>query len=361
MTTRVLHLLDVLRPSGAETTLVVAGPRWAALGVDADVLATGEALGGYAPQLRAAGYRTGRLPLDPFSRFVPRFRQLLQAEGYDVVHNHVERANAYVAAVARSAGVQVVQSLHGLWDFSGPARLERTVGRRAMRAMGVRFVAVSDAVRRNEAERFANPTTVITNWIDDRVHHFATTADRQAARAQLSIDGDRSVITTVGNCSTIKNHDALVRAMGLLGRSDVIYLHAGTGEEEVAERRLVEEVGLSQQVRFLGFTEPSALLRAADLFVMPSLHEGQGIAAVEALATGTPTLLADSEGLRTLADLDLPITWAPPTPEGLAHGLRTCLADPPDAAALQQAAAVVAERFGPDGPLSAMAELYRGD
>lgn len=359
--TKVLHVLDELRPSGAETTLVVAGPRWAARDVDADVLATGEELGSYAAALRAAGYRTGRIPLDPFRSFAPRFRRLLRDEGYDVVHNHVERANAYVALVARSAGVRVVQSLHGLWDFDGAARLERTAMRAVMRAIGVEFVAVSDAVRDNERARFANPTRVITNWFDDTAHHLATPAARAAARTALGLGPDDRVLASVGNCSTIKNHRVLLEAMAMLDRPDLVYLHGGTGPELADERALADSLGIAGQVRFLGFTPADPLLRAADVFAMPSLHEGQGIAAIEAVATGTPTLLADSPGLRTLAALQLSVRWAAPTPDAMAAGLAELLDAPPPADRLAADARTVTEHFGPDGPLDALAALYRGE
>lgn len=358
---KVLHVLNELRPSGAETTLKVAGPRWAAHGVDADVLATGEEIGSYAPVLRDAGYRTGLLPLDPFRRFAPRFVRLLRREGYDAIHNHEERANAYVAALARANGVRVVQSLHNLFAFEGAAATERRLMRAAMRRMGVRMVSVSADVAAHEVERFGNPSSVIVNWYDDSTHHAVTPERRRAARAEIGLAEDALVVATVGNCNEVKNHQAVLHAMAALGRDDVVYLHAGTGPDEELEKSLAERLGLADRVRFMGFTPAAPVIAACDVFCMPSTVEGQGIAAIEAVAAGVPVLLADTPGLRTLKGIDPVLSWCEPTADGVADGLRHLLSDRPDTAELARAATAVRQVFDPDVGLAAFAALYRGE
>ena len=61
---RVLHLLDVLRYSGAETAFRVLGPMWAAHGITCDVLATGPELGEYI-RARHPRSKVDNAPLDP--------------------------------------------------------------------------------------------------------------------------------------------------------------------------------------------------------------------------------------------------------------------------------------------------------
>ncbi len=363
MTTRVLHLLWELQPSGAETCLRVAAPRFAAGGVAADLLALGPDRGPYARVLLDAGYRVGHLPLDPVGRFVPRFLRLLVRERYDAVHIHVERANFHLALLARAAGVRtIVQSLHGIFDFTGALGLERRLQRAVMRRIGVRFAAVSQAVADTERRRFGNPTTIVPNFFDTDRFRLPTPGQRQAARAALGVPADAFAVCCVGNCSEVKNHAALLQAVAeVRRRRPVRLLHAGTGPEEAAERRLADALDLGADVTFLGQVDDVApALFAADCFAMPSLHEGLGIAAMEALATGLPAVLADVPGLRSLDHPDALIRWAPPDAAAFAAALEAVAADPPPDAARRQQAATVHRTFGPDEPVALLLRWYEG-
>lgn len=75
----------------------------------------------------------------------------------------------------------------------------------------------------------------------------------------------------------------------------------GEGPEEAALRAQVAALGLGSRVEFLGF-QPQAVvsewMRRAHLFVLPSLEEGQGVVLLEALASGTPVIASDVDGIR---------------------------------------------------------------
>lgn len=63
-------------------------------------------------------------------------------------------------------------------------------------------------------------------------------------------------------------------------------------------RQLVQELGLSQRVHFLGYrADAAACLDAADVVVLPSLWESFGLSALEAMARGVPVLASNVEGL----------------------------------------------------------------
>lgn len=326
---RVLHVLAELRPSGAEVCLKVAAPYWTRAGLEGEILSVGPQLGPYAETLAAAGYRLHHLPQDPAAAFVPAYLALLRERRPDVVHLHVERANFYLALLARAAGVGVViANVHSVFAFSGTLRLERRVQRAVMRAVGVRFVSVSAAVQRAERERFANPSVVLPNWYDD-ARCFPPSADQRArARARLGCPDGAFVVASVGNCAPVKNHAAAVEAVALLGRSlgerEVRYLHAGAEAEGRPERALAERLGVAGAVDFLGAVgDVTEVLQAADAYVMPSLREGASVAAFEALACGVPAVLADVAGLRSQVRADLPVTWTATSAASVAEGLAT--------------------------------------
>lgn len=354
---RVLHVLDELRPSGAEVCLRVAAPLWAAHGVQCEILSLGAALGPYAPVLEAAGYRVTHLPQDPFRRFLPAYLRLVR--GYDVVHVHVERANFYNALAARAAGVgRIVLSVHNVFGFTGGLRLERRVQRALLRRAGVRFLSVSASVREAELANFANPTTQIDNWYDDVGVVPPTPAERAAARARLGLAEGELAVVTIGNCSPVKNHGAALRA---LDGTPATLLHVGLEEPGEPERKLAADLGITDRVRFLGRVDDVVgVLAAADVALMPSRWEGMSIAALECLAAGLPALFADVPGLRDFRALGVPVEWVAPEPASIAGGLgRVAALDLAERRRRGHAgAAIMRERFSARRGVAAYAELY---
>ena len=191
------------------------------------------------------------------------------------------------------------------------------------RVLGVRMAAVSQSVKRLEQGTFHNRSLVIPNWFDNDRYRPRQPAEREAARAAFGIDPGATVISTVANCSTIKNHAAVLRAMASVSAAvNIIYLHAGDEKEDPSERALAARLGIADRVKFLGAVEDvRAVLDASDLFVMPSLKEGCSIATIEAMGVGVPVALSDVEGLRDFRETCSSIYWIEPTARGVGDAI----------------------------------------
>jgi len=327
---RVLHVLNELMPSGAETMLVLAGPHFTAAGVDCDILAKGRSRGPFAPQLQASGYGIHHLPLRTAALlgFAWRFVRLCRSNRYQAVHIHTEHANILMAMLTRYAGITViVRTVHNVFPFDGWLRRRRIGERALMRLLGVRQVSIGPSVRANEAERFRNPTRSIGNWFDPQRIAPPSPEQRRAARAVLGIAPEDFVLISVGNCSRIKNHGAVIAAMAAIGtRIPLRYLHIGTESAEQDERAQAQSLGVTG-VTFLGpQRELASYFHAADLYIMPSLHEGFSISALEGLAAGLPGVLCDVPGLRDLKPLVRGVVWCSPSAESLAQAIQDAYA-----------------------------------
>jgi glycosyltransferase involved in cell wall biosynthesis len=360
---KVLHVLNELKPSGAETMLRLAAEPWSQRGLELDILSVGDEVGDFAPALVRSGYRVHHIPLFPVARFVSAYARLLREGAYDVVHVHPERANFLLASMPRAIGrAGVIRTVHNVFSFEGRLRLERRLQRAVLRKMGVVHVAIGESVESSESRRFRNRTVRVANTFDEARFRPWTAAERSGARAQLALKGDDFVVVIIGNCSEVKNHAALIEALALPSAPAAKLLHVGVEREaETGERGLVQRHGLSSQVEFLGFVDDvPAVLRAADCYAMPSLYEGFPIAALEALGCGIPSLLADVPGLRDLRP-HLPFAWwVAPSPGPIARALA-------DIARLEGdlrerwvggAATMVREEFGVEQHVAAYLRLY---
>lgn len=306
--TQVLALMTHLREYGHVS--VLAGPKSGELGVRA-------ADTGFAVEDLEARYGhdlSAGLTL----------RRLCRAHRPDVVHFHTARALSLAAY--RPAGTPGVVTRR--MDYA-PRGARPYVGWLYRQVDGI--VAVSQAARAAMAERGVDPdrVTVVPSGVN--VAHFAR-ADRSAARAELGIDSDRAVVSIVGSLHARKGHALLLQAVAILRQEglDVLCVAAGEGPEHEALERQTGALGLVGHVRLLGHIEDVLpVVAAADVVAQPSLAEGLGVAAVEAMASGRPVVASGVGGLMETIRNDVegfhvPIGDVP----ALSEALGRCLRDP---------------------------------
>jgi len=320
---RVLHVLNELRPSGAEIMLRVAAPYFRAEQIDCEILSTGsDCVGPFAEPLADAGYTIHHIPYKRSPTFFLAIRKMLRGGRYDIVHLHLERASLYMAAAAFPFS-SVVRTVHNNFGFTGLLRARRGVTRALSRAIGVHHLAIGPSVEATERDKLWNPTELALNWYSSDHFRMPTADERLEARRSFNLDDDAIALVSIGNCSKVKNHIAIIEALPKLKDcGQVIYLHAGTEAHSRDERRVANETMIGGQVRFIGtLSDVRPLLFAADLFVMPSLFEGLPISVLEALGCGVPVLLADSPGLRELREWYPEAMLCQASPDGVADGV----------------------------------------
>jgi glycosyltransferase involved in cell wall biosynthesis len=363
---RVLHVLAELKPSGAETMLVAAAPLFKANGVEAEVLSTGAQAGPFAKRFEAAGYRIHHLPFTRSPLFFWKERQLMRAGDYDVIHLHTEQANIWHGLTALSVRPPILlRTIHNNFTFSSNLKWRRGMQRRILQRLGVRHVSVCASVRDTELRNHHLPTTLVWNWYESQRFTAPTPGARMAARNSFGLQEGEFVIASVGNCSRIKNHVAIIQAVAMLPiELRPVYLHAGIEDDMRSERELARDLGVLDNIRFLGgLPDVLPLLQAADAYVMPSLYEGFSIAALEALATGLPALFTDVSGLQDLRTYFPHLVYTGTSAEEIAMGLKRLLpVSSADKALIQQQyAAIARQRFGMERGVQEYLAIYRGE
>lgn len=174
-------------------------------------------------------------------------------------------------------------------------------------------VAISEVVRSDILKHYGNKwaSRVRTIWNPVSLERFSQPGEQRFTKARPYI-----LCTAVDRPA--KNLSTLIRSFALLRERFPDYCLVMAGQLRSADRTwrrrseslesklpsaadLVDDLGLSDDVVLTGFipdAELGALYRGASLFVLPSLFEGFGMPAVEALALGAPTLVSDLPVLR---------------------------------------------------------------
>ena len=281
---KVLHLFNELRFSGAELLLYSGAKQFLSAGEHV-VLSTGEQIGDFGSALSEKGFRVEHLPFRKTPGFFVRLFEVVHSGKYDLVHLHPERGAFWNTIAIRTAGCPCVRTIHSEFLFEGGLRFRRRLQRQIAAKLGVRYVACSPSVARNEAARFNIRPVVIENWIDPSRVYRTSEHRRREARRRLSIPENAFVIVSIGNYGPAKNQEAIVEAIRQSrSSSNIIYLHCGAGAERL--KHAVDQRVFSQ-IRFLGVVRDIAdILAASDVFVSTSFHEGGPIALLEAAAAG---------------------------------------------------------------------------
>ena len=160
--------------------------------------------------------------------------------------------------------------------------------------------------------------------------------DRNVARSDLGIEG-KKVILYVGRIEPIKGLRNLLEAVALLeDQDDTVLLIVGGKPGDDSELELLKsqarQLGIGDKVVFTGAVPQCRLpayYSAADVFVLPSYTESFGLAALEAMACGTPVVASRVGGLSTFirnGETGYLIPWR--CPEPFAQRLDMLLANP---------------------------------
>jgi glycosyltransferase involved in cell wall biosynthesis len=251
------------------------------------------------------------------------------ARGHDVVHFHTARAHALAPLCPRSLWRVVTRRMDYV-PRGGP--YVRWLYNHAVDAV----IAISDGVRRAllaggvRAERIH----VVASGIDPDAL-VAPVGARAACRSEWGVADHTLVAVVLGALERRKGQDVLLEAARAVPTMHVVF--CGDGSERASLERAARRLG--GRVTFAGFRQDvAACLAAADVVVLPSRHEGLGVAALEAMAAERPVVASRVGGLAdVVVEGETGVLVPPDDVPRLAAALARLAADPGERVALGRA------------------------
>ncbi len=296
---KVLFIANHLNVGGISSYLFTLASGLKCKGHNVYVASSG---GDCVDKFEKAGIRHIRAPLQTKSEVSPKiifsfFKLNIQIKklGIDLLQTNSRTTLVLGNLLSRSNKVAHVFTCHGFF--------KPKLSRKLFPCWPRVVIAISQQVKEHliyDLKLSEEKINVINNGID--TESFGDFSGRQKSREVLGIKDD-FLVGIIARLSDVKGHTYLLQAMQIVIKSFPLAKLLIVGEGKMKPKLLqeVDILGIKQNVLFLPETENTEeMLAAMDVFVMPSLQEGLGLALMEAMAQGLAVVGSAVGGIKTL-------------------------------------------------------------
>lgn len=333
---KIVHIAKMTGVAGTENHLLTLLPGLHERGLDVRLIVLAEPerpMDGYAQQMSALGVPTETMPIhrDVEYGLVGRLAARLRAERPDAVHTHLIHADWHGVVAARRAGVRRI-----FWSGHNDDPFRRRLPIRLIQAYLWRRItagiAISEAVRQFMIRvELAPPRKVHTVHYGLDPARILPAQDEHTFLRALGIPDNALVVGSV--CRLIEQKgltyalDAFARLCGQYPDAHYVIIGDGPLRQELESR--IEALGLGGRAHLAGWRSDAAgLMRAFDVFLMPSVWEGFGLVVLEAMAAQLPVIASSVSALpEIVVDGETGILTPPGDVPALTAALGRMLAD----------------------------------
>ncbi|HEY8920840.1 MAG TPA: glycosyltransferase family 4 protein [Chitinophaga sp.] len=260
-------------------------------------------------------------------------KRFLQQQQIDMVHVHGTRANTNVLWAARSLQLPLIYTIHG-WSFheglNPMMKRARIAAEKFITRKAQVNICVSEANRQTGLQAFGSfRAEVIRNGVN--LQKFDPAVIYPDVRTAVGIPADHLVVGYIARMTYQKDPVTMIRAFAAATQQvkDVTLLMVGGGELKQTAIDTAQALGIADKVVFLDFRQDvPAVLKAMDIYCLPSLWEGFPIGVLEAMAMGKAVIATDVDGTREAVTHEQNGLLVPPAnPEALTAAMVRLLQD----------------------------------
>lgn len=236
------------------------------------------------------------------------FRQLLnllRTEKFDFIHCHTPICGILSRLAAFITKTKVIYTAHGFHFYHG-APLRNWLLYFPFEWLCSWMTDVLITINKEDykfarSHMHAKKVRYVPGTGIDLIKFSHLDVDKEEFRRRLGIPAKAKIILSVGELNKNKNHAVIIRALSELKDANLYYIICGQGKWKNYLENLAGRLGVSKQVKLLGFKNHiNEICSASDLFVFPSYREGLPVALLEAMANGLPCIVSDIRGNRDL-------------------------------------------------------------
>jgi len=275
----------------------------------------------------------------------------------DLVHSNSRTTQVLADLLSKKTGVLHISTCHGFF--------KRRFFRRLFPCWGQKVIAISQQVKDHLMADFKveeKNIVVIHNGINIAKFKIQDPKYKIEVKRALGL-GEGPAIGIVARLSDVKGHKYLIEAMKevLASQPRVQLLIVGEGKEKKKLLKQVSSSGISNNVFFIPeVNDTRDVLPAMDIFVMPSLKEGLGLALMEAMASGLAVVGSNIGGIKTLIKSGVNgLLVEQADVKGISKAILELLENPEKASALGRAARdFISENFSQEEMVLETEKMY---
>ncbi|HEX8228372.1 MAG TPA: glycosyltransferase [Chloroflexia bacterium] len=340
---RVLQIIDVLGPGGAEMLLLTLASSIDASRFDLHVCGLRpDYPSDLAPEIRALGVPV--VAMNQRNAYdVPTLLSLvryIRKHKIDIIHTHLLASDIMGRVAGFITRTPVVSTVHNSrQDFDHEPARRRWMERWSARLWCSRLIVVSPALREEIAGWYGLPASrfvAIPNGVDTTRFRPMPELDSTALKRDLlgdpAVSGEAPLVLNVARLMPQKGLNYLVEAARLVidKRPEVRFAVVGQGDLKDELDAQVADLGLTGKFVLAGVrSDVPELMAASDVFVLSSLWEGLPISLLEAMSSACPVVSTEVGGVGgVVQDGRTGLLVPPEDPQALAHAILSCLDDP---------------------------------
>lgn len=238
---------------------------------------------------------------------IKQIKEFVTENDIAILHTHEFRSNLFGLICAKQLGIPVITTYHGWITNSFKASVYKLVDRILARFFN-EITTVSEKVR-DQLSSILVPKekiTVINNAL--KLERYTIDRDNSTLRQELGLSKECVLIANIGRLSPEKGQEILIRsAVKVIAEfPNVKLLFIGIGKDEEKLKLLSRELGIENNVLFLGFrSDMINVYNSTDLVVQSSFTEGMPNVVLEALAMGVPVIATNVGGTAEVMEHDI--------------------------------------------------------
>lgn len=236
-------------------------------------------------------------------RAFSRLNEYLKENKVDLIHCHTPVGGVAGRIIGKWNKVpKIVYTAHGFHFFDGAPKLNWIIYYPIEKLLS-KFTDILITINKEDYERaktfYAKKVEYIPGVGIDVEKIQNIKVDREQKRKELGLSMNDTILLSVGELSSRKNHITPIRALTEIKNKNIKYLIAGAGPLENYLKSEIYKLGLENQVRLLGYRKDIyELCNISDIYIFPSQREGLGLAGLEGMAAGLPLISANINGIK---------------------------------------------------------------